>query len=77
MRDLTDLMQPETLRIVNEELLPDEMTLQLESITDMLLAMSKNKRDEIEAIISTHYDAYQAELKAEIKKASPKTERSH
>jgi hypothetical protein len=65
MRDLTDLMQPETLRIVNEELLPDEMTLQLESITDMLLAMSKESRDEMEAMIETRYHAYQAELKAE------------
>ena len=62
VRELTDRMSPETLAIVRAEILDDEVVMTLNNIKNMLLAVSRTKREEIECHIETEYHAYQAEL---------------
>ena len=56
--EFTDLLTPASLQVMKEELLPDEICLQLESINDLILALPKGTRDEIESYIQARYDIY-------------------
>jgi len=57
-RELTDKLQPEQLRVVREEILNADLSLQLENLQNMFIALPKGKRDELERLIEGHYNVY-------------------
>jgi hypothetical protein len=58
IRDFKSRLTPESMRIVESEILPTEIKDQMESINDMLLAMPKGIRDQVENHIAGLYNVY-------------------
>lgn len=56
--EFTFLLTPASLKVMQEDMLSDEITLQMESISDMLLALPKGTRDQAEAYITGLYNTY-------------------
>lgn len=52
------IAHPDDRDLVNNEILNDEVTFQLEGINDMLLALPKGIRDQIEQYVEQQYFVY-------------------
>lgn len=55
LRDFTDLLTDASRKVMQEELLPLELTKQLESCNDMFLAVTPYYRNQIETFIADMY----------------------
>jgi hypothetical protein len=62
--DLIGLLPPADYQIMKEDLLQDETTLQIEGVTDMLLALPKEIRDQCEQYIEQMFYVYTSHKKA-------------
>lgn len=56
--DLIGILPPADYQIMKDDLLQDETALQIQAITDMLLAMPKGIRDECESYIEARHNVY-------------------
>lgn len=58
INDFACLLKPESRNVMRSEMLSDEVTLQMEHINDMLYAMPKGVRDQVEAYVNGLYNVY-------------------
>ena len=58
LNDFSMMLSPASLAVMRSELLDDEVSLQHENISNMILAMPKGIRDQIEAHVIGLYNVY-------------------
>lgn len=56
--DFRHKVSGESLKVLDEEMLDAEVTLQLDSVTDMLIALPKGIRDEAEKYVEGLFNVY-------------------